>query len=318
MYEQHSVSASQIRTYKHDPQRWRDVRLLGKEQPRTAAMIAGVKFHKEMETALVALSNGKLPAGVPPRVAHAARETASKMPLRKCVFEAGFELPLHGYTCINKVRGFVDLGAEIDGCPHIWDHKTLGNPDRALTQNQLRLDLQMNLYAWHALQLSHGDTATLVHNYVMRSGPHRRWHTKVEVTREQVDAYFKEHIEPTIAKIDEEWKRWQDAQRKEKRVQDECRILFYGTWPTKLPGKPAVMLHDWLAEEMDAVTKEQERLWCAVDFNAGPGYVLDKAEAAGKFEELPERLYIPAGDKLGELAFSHLVGSYGMVVSRVY
>ena len=102
----------------------------------------------------------------------------------------------------------------------------------------------------------------------------------------------------------------------------QLRVLLAGTWPQKAPEDwpTPTFLHDWLADEMDAVTEEQCRLWCAVNFAHGPALVLEKAHENGKFEldKLPPVLFAPSGDKLSELAVGHLAGSYDLVIGRTY
>lgn len=333
-YEPKFCSASQIRGFAWDREEWRQRYLLGIRPPPTPAMEAGKKFHAEMETALRALAVDPAldvaPDGVGARIWGAARDTLQAFGpgLDRASFECAFYHPIEGTTVLTQFLGYLDVLHVTPRKARIWDHKTVADPNKAKTPHQLKQDIQMMLYA--AVYSREGaEPVELVHNYVMRTGPHRQWSIRTEVTHEEAQDYLHERIMPLVREMDGLWMRWQDTQRKKaaraeratpaEGTTDMLKTLFVGTWPTKVPeGHHVVRLHDWLADEMDAVTDEQCRLWCSLNFAAGPGEVMEKAHASGKFDDLPELLFVPAGDKLGELALAHLEGSYDLVVNRVY
>jgi hypothetical protein len=315
-YEPKQVSASQLRLFQRDVQAWRAKYLHGHREEPTAAMLAGKLFHAGMEAGL----KGEDVSGLSPRIQHAVEATKAFIDCGDVwEFEDHVEFDIEGTRVVTGGQGYIDAWTSDVPAKRatVVDHKTLASADKAKTEHELRQDIQMMLYAYVAT--APGWTAELVHNYVLRNGPHRCWQVRTVVTYDEAQAYFDDNIMPLVHAIDDEWVQWFNR-KEEEEVKDteQTTFLFVGTWPTKWEGEPPVLLHDWLADEMDTVTEEQCRLWCAVDFSAGPGYVLDKARENGKLDDPPPVLFLPYGDKLSELAAGHLSGTYDVVIGRVY
>ena len=322
-YEKKHVSASQLRKFAWSKEEWRDYALRGIKPEQTQAMIEGVAFHSAMEQQLLTWQRtGELAEqDNNGRVVHAARCLIEALggDLEGWAIEHSFEAPIEGTQVVDKFVGVADMLRADGPDVTIVDHKTIADESRALTRYQLPRDVQMMLYA--ALHTGPGGKARLVHNYVLRTGPHRCWQIEATVTYDQAQTFLRERVMPLVYSMDSEWVQHQE-EKKEMETNKQLRVLLAGTWPQKAPeGWPTpTFLHDWLADEMDSVTEEQCRLWCAVNFAHGPALVLEKAHENGKFDldKLPAVLFAPANDKLSELAVGHLAGSYDLVIGRTY
>ena len=91
-------------------------------------------------------------------------------------------------------KGFIDL-LEMEGTPHVLDHKTTSNLKWAKTEQALSTNIQLIIYARHVLEHSDSDDIRLTHIYYVTRHPHNTKEVSVVVSRKHVYAEFEKILE---------------------------------------------------------------------------------------------------------------------------
>lgn len=188
------VSASQITTFRDCPRKWYLNKIVGLQSPSTSATELGSQVHATLEAYL----RGETDViGTEDEIAEIAQSGAEHLPNRGEHLE--IELSLEEHMPLRDapvlVKGFVDL---IDHSnDEIIDHKTSSNKRYTKSQRELKINVQLMMYAEAYFQ-RHPDKekVTLTHIYY---GTKTRWSKRVSVTvsREHVRQQW-EQIKATI------------------------------------------------------------------------------------------------------------------------
>jgi len=188
------VSASQITTFRDCPRKWYLNKIVGLQSPSTGATELGSQVHAALEAYLRGESDV---IGTEDEIGEIARSGAEHLPQRGEHLEIELSLeehmPLHDAPVL--VKGFVDL---IDhSTEEIIDHKTSSNKRYTKSQRELKINVQLMMYAEAYFQrFPDREKVTLTHLYY---GTKTRWNKRVSVTvtREHVRAQW-EMIKSTI------------------------------------------------------------------------------------------------------------------------
>lgn len=181
------VSASSITLFENCPTRWYHRYLLGHKTKQTDAMARGSQVHEHLEKYL---ETGTLPDTdtVTGKIAAAGIE---HLPAPNK--DAGVEVDLKDYAMDGlpvPFKGFIDL-LETEDEIHILDHKTTSAWKWAKTEEELRTNMQLIIYARHVLD-HHPDAteARLTHVYYLTRPPHGSRKVSVVVDRQHVEDEF--------------------------------------------------------------------------------------------------------------------------------
>jgi CRISPR/Cas system-associated exonuclease Cas4 (RecB family) len=180
-----SFSATQITNYLGCKRKWWYESVLGLPRVQKPSAALGSSYHRQLEAWYkdgvepeddrVALGLMDLPSGpnLPPPCDGVLVEGAYKEELAPAVV----------------FKGVIDIQDLRDPShPVIWDHKSTSDFQWAKTEHELKVDIQMQAYAWHVLQkFPEAEQVTVAHNVIRTKGaavPPRR--TMATVDREHV------------------------------------------------------------------------------------------------------------------------------------
>lgn len=184
------VSASQITTFRDCPRKWYLNKIVGLASPSSSATELGSQVHAALEAYLRGDTDG---IGTEDEIGEIARTGTEYLPTRGDHLE--IELSLEEHMPLSDapvlVKGFVDL---IDHSKdEIIDHKTSGNKRYTKTQRELKVNVQLMMYAEAYFQrYPDKEKVTLTHIYY---GTRSRWSKRVSVT------VTREHVASEWAKI---------------------------------------------------------------------------------------------------------------------
>lgn len=171
------VSASQITTFRDCPRKWYLNKIVGLQSPSTSATELGSQVHATLEAYL----RGEADViGTEDEIGEIARSGAEHLPMRGEHLE--IELSLEDHMPLQDapvlVKGFVDL---IDHSnDEIIDHKTSGNKRYTKSARELKINVQLMMYAEAYFQrFPEKKKVTLTHIYY---GTRSRWTKRVSVT----------------------------------------------------------------------------------------------------------------------------------------
>lgn len=99
-----------------------------------------------------------------------------------------------------KMVGYIDL-LDVSG-GKIIDHKTFKRPQDALTEDDLKDNLQLMIYAyWYLLTLEKKKGVWLRHNQINKIDPENSKYTEVWVSREHVENYWNTVVVPVVEEL---------------------------------------------------------------------------------------------------------------------
>ncbi len=163
------VSATQIKSFRRCPSRWYNEKVLGHKPPETDAMRLGTKVHASLESYLV--EGTELPDTREGKIAAPALELlplAGSVP--RAMSERRFTTSADFYGV--PLVGVIDL---VEG-DRITDFKTTSDFKYAKTEEELRADIQAQVYALERVRLCReegldlGGNVTFRHVYVRTKG----------------------------------------------------------------------------------------------------------------------------------------------------
>lgn len=191
------VSASQITTFRDCPRKWYLNKIVGLQSPGSSATELGSQVHATLEAYLRGETDV---VGTEDEIGEIARSGSEHLPERGDHLEVELSLEEHMplLDAPVLVKGFVDL---IDHAnDEIIDHKTSGNKRYTKSQRELKINVQLMMYAEAYFQrFPHKEKVTLTHIYY---GTKSRWSKRVSVTvtREHVRNQW-ELIKDTITQM---------------------------------------------------------------------------------------------------------------------
>ena len=138
------------------------------------------------------------------------------------IVEKKIALPINEHA---EMTGFIDLLDVTDG--KIIDHKTFKRPMDCLTEQDLKENLQLMIYAyWYLYKLDKKKGVWLRHNQINKIDPEASKYTEVWVSRKHVETYWNENILPVVEELVE-----MQGQEKEKFTCTLARCGDYGGCP---------------------------------------------------------------------------------------
>lgn len=194
-----SFSPTAIQTYVACERKSYFEKPMGIKQPQTASQLLGEQIHGYLEEYY---RGGLKPAE------ERSRESLKNLPRPggmavRC--ESGFTIAIDDYREIN---GRDDLTFEDRGIPHVIDHKSSSDPEKwGKTPEELTEDIQVNLYAYKALQEHpEADSVWVSHHYIATKGAVRSFLTTTEepLPRADVEGRFKKYLH-IIDNMTETW-----------------------------------------------------------------------------------------------------------------
>ena len=186
------VSATSIQLFKEGcNRRWFERYVLGKKGESSPAMVMGNKVHTELENYLNGVALPKT-STIEGKIANAGLNllpTPHK--------NMGIEISLDDYQLENspvKFKGFIDLfipsSLQEDKVMEILDHKTTSNFKYAKTEEELKKNLQLIIYAKHIMKWIEGDEIRLTHVSYLTKTPYKAIKRSVVVSRKHIDEQF--------------------------------------------------------------------------------------------------------------------------------
>lgn len=190
MKKKQLISASQIKNLKRCPRFWWFSSVKKIKQPRTPALKFGSEFHAIVEHII---QNEKFKKQYEESTVDMVVEAFESgcFDFDETEFEVEKEFKLD-VDDDNYMKGYIDL-LLIDHDNKIitiTDHKTVKDFKWALTEDTLRADIQMLIYAYWALITYPGYAIKLRHNQVLKSNPSKSRCTIVEVTEEEIRMFW--------------------------------------------------------------------------------------------------------------------------------
>lgn len=189
-------SASQIQRFRRCPRSWYNAYVLGQREPETEAQRIGKVIHAQMEAVWLDGTEPTHPLAV------ALRDGLPFLPstVDRFAVEQDTESGVFQLAGL-PMRGFVDLQVWRDGELTILDYKTTSSWRWAKTEDALRVDPQLNLYAaWAFYTYPKLPRVTVGHLAVNKQDTTTRW-TAVTRTREEVRSYCTGIVETLQAMI---------------------------------------------------------------------------------------------------------------------
>lgn len=184
------ISASSITLFQECERKWYHRYILGHKGETSDAMLRGTKVHSYLEDYLL---KGEHPDSTTvegqialtglihlpkPSVTNIVEISLEQLPLREPL-----EVPF---------KGFIDLLLEDDdGTPIILDHKTTSGTRYMKSEEELRTNTQLIIYAKHVLDnAQEKQEAILRHVYYVTRKPYKSVVCEVRVTRDHVEQEF--------------------------------------------------------------------------------------------------------------------------------
>jgi hypothetical protein len=197
------ISASQIATSRQCLRRWWFEKVHGLTSPGTAATLFGSTLHAVVEGYLLKMNEQQLSDHIKSTVPDTTPANIKKAKELLAVAIPAAVLPRPGAGKVEEemlipfppmaggLKGrldYVDLDRPV---PFVLDHKTTSDPAYAKTEETLRSDPQVILYAyWALLQRPDASTVEVRYVYYLTRGGSRVWAVDISLTREQVESSF--------------------------------------------------------------------------------------------------------------------------------
>lgn len=129
--------------------------------------------------------------------------------------DPGLIVESHVFTITDEAwyEGFADWVEHPDsheGIPLIGDHKSTGNFKWALSEEDLKRDVQANIYARAAMQMYDTEESLAKWVYYRTKGKPRARPVCVEFRRQEVEDFFGEVIDPMAAKVHADYREADD------------------------------------------------------------------------------------------------------------
>ena len=195
------LSASQISLFKRCKRAWYKRYIEKIKEPPKPWLIYGVNFHdciekiyrkilgeevqqKEYDQEIIDLVN------------EGFRKEVLYVP-NKFIPEKEIKFKINEHA---SMRGYVDLIDVSNG--KIVDHKTIKGLSYALTEEDLKQDLQLNIYGyWYLQTLKEKDHVYYRHNQLHKFTPEHSKFTEVVVSRKYVETYWETQVLPYVNEI---------------------------------------------------------------------------------------------------------------------
>ena len=198
------VSASAIQCFQDCGKKWFDKYVLKERDPGSEATDLGGEIHDLLErfvkdgdvidSSILAgkIAIGAIPHIPSPRTAGVGCEVSlDDLPLRE--------------ACALPFKGFIDLlDTRAAGTIIITDYKTSSNAKKyAKTADELRDNIQLNIYAKHVIDNYDCEKVVLRHIYLQTRGGSYTSVVETTMTREDINIFFDKNIRPIIQEMKE-------------------------------------------------------------------------------------------------------------------
>jgi hypothetical protein len=204
------VSASQIQSFLNCPMFWYLNKVKGLPTKVTPALFYGKKFHSCVERSYELIDNGVDLKKLKPQLLQENKfepehidmvmvgwnKNILNNPKRKFI-EKSIKIKIGDYAIM---RGFIDFYNVNES--RVEDHKTIGDWKYALTQEDLKNNLQLMIYCyWVFKRLPKKDKLKVRHNQFFKLDPSQSQFIEDIVTRDYVETYWENNIENTTKKM---------------------------------------------------------------------------------------------------------------------
>lgn len=178
-----SISPTRMQTYGQCPRKWFFDCIMDLKMPATASMERGTAVHKTLE---LYYKEGKYPEQ-DLKLQRVLEYTPAPGPNVIC--EGWISLGIEGYPEIGGTIDLLDLNDLTN--PHIYDYKTMKTFDYALTEYQLRNNIQLLCYAHAVLEKYAPDAKSVTVTHIQIALDISALPRKVSTTIETIDIYAK-------------------------------------------------------------------------------------------------------------------------------
>ena len=176
--------------------------ILGEEIPVSGAMKLGTDTHSELEKYL---KDGKLPDDAKDhgRIAKKGLSKLEQLGIKPGSVEV--EVSLEKVPLLNKLpipfKGYIDVLDRANR--RILDHKTISNNKSALTPDDLKVNVQMIVYAKHLLDNLEDKTApiTITHLYFNTKNKKDAFESSVDLEPAYINEFFDKEIRSVVEQI---------------------------------------------------------------------------------------------------------------------
>lgn len=194
------VSASQVDLYRRCPRLWYFQYVVGKKPPPSPAMQRGTDIHARMETWA---KTGKLPPKDDPwhdlASAGVAMLGVEWSPERAALFRVEHQIELPTFeddgVAGPKWVGFIDLLDLHDDLFRVRDYKTISDFRYVKTPEEIRDNLQLNVYAKYVLSAYSVESVPVGHLYLRTKPPARAHEPPPQILhRDHVERRWEEYL----------------------------------------------------------------------------------------------------------------------------
>jgi hypothetical protein len=195
------LSASQLQMFTACKRKWYYRYVEKIKEPYKPWLKAGLDFHQCIENCFKKL------AGEEVEVEYFDNDIKEMV---KVAWEKGIIYSPDTHVVEKKIDIDINEGAEMIGFidlldvsnSKIIDHKTFKRPQDCLTEDDLKNNLQLMIYAyWYLLKLDNKKGVWLRHNQINKIDPESSKYTEVWVSRETVEDYWAENVVPVVEEI---------------------------------------------------------------------------------------------------------------------
>jgi hypothetical protein len=202
------VSASQIQSFQNCPNFWFLNKVQGHPTKVTPALAYGKKFHSCIEKSYEFLDEGVERKQLRKMLTKEKKFGIDHVDMTlagwkkgilvnppKKLIEKEIKIPIGDF---GLMRGYIDFYNVNHGS--VEDHKTIGDWQWALKQEDLRKNLQLMIYCyWVLTKLKNRDEVIVRHNQFFKPDPDQSQFIEDVVDRDYVFDYWKEHVEKTVS-----------------------------------------------------------------------------------------------------------------------
>jgi hypothetical protein len=202
------VSASQILSFRNCKRFWYINKVLGIPTEETPALLYGKNFHSCIEKTYELLDQGLAMEEIRTAIKDLFVPEITNMVIKgwtlgiltlpkKRLIEQEIKIPIGDY---GVMRGFIDF-INVDES-RIEDHKTIGNWQYALKEQDLEQNLQLMIYAyWYFRKIKNKKEVYIRHNQFYKSNPSDSKFIVKKVYKDHVCDYWEENVVKLVSEM---------------------------------------------------------------------------------------------------------------------
>jgi hypothetical protein len=195
------LSASQISLFKRCKRAWYHRYIEKVKTPPKPWLRKGIEFHECIERMYKKIKGDEVELGLYSSDIIDMVKTGFKLDILYVPNTFAVEQPVN-FQIMDDVSmvGYIDF-LDVSNAK-IVDHKTIKSHSWALKEDDLRADLQLNIYGyWYLSKLPRRNRVTFRHNQIHKTEPELSSFVEVEVSRMDVENYYHENVMPYVNEI---------------------------------------------------------------------------------------------------------------------